>query len=160
MGAGLTLRVDSVPAVDVPPGGSARVVLPIAVGATPGVAKIRIVAKGGPWTDDVTREVRIVPSGFPVSVPLGGVLERLVEHEVSIPQGVVEGSVTTEGAVYPTPLASLTEAVAALLREPGGCFEQTSSSNYPNVMALQYMKSHSGVDPALVKRAAELHESR
>src|SRR5205085_10940321 len=47
-------------------------------------------------------------------------------------------------------------AVAALLQEPGGCFEQTSSSNYPNVMALQYLKGHSGVDPALVRRASEL----
>src|SRR6266478_2987836 len=28
----------------------------------------------------------------------------------------------------------------SLLRMPGGCFEQTSSSTYPNVLALDYMK--------------------
>src|SRR5262249_55523351 len=37
-----------------------------------------------------------------------------------------------------------------------GCFEQTSSSNYPNVMVLQYLSSHPGADPKIAKRASEL----
>ncbi len=73
-----------------------------------------------------------------------------------MPADVVEGSLVAEAAVYPTPLASLTAALEALLREPCGCFEQTSSSNYPNVMALQYLKSHAGVAPELVARAQAL----
>jgi len=32
------------------------------------------------------------------------------------------------------------EGMDAILRMPGGCFEQTSSSTYPNVLALDYMK--------------------
>ena len=43
-----------------------------------------------------------------------------------------------------------------MLREPCGCFEQTSSSAYPNVMILRYLLSHTGVNPGLVKRAQAL----
>ena len=47
-------------------------------------------------------------------------------------------------------MANLTDAVAALLREPCGCFEQTSSSNYPLAMAQQYFMGHQGVDPRIL----------
>ena len=57
---------------------------------------------------------------------------------------------TTEVAVYPTPLANLTKALERLIRDPHGCFEQTSSSTYPLVMAQQYFMSHTGVDPKLI----------
>jgi uncharacterized protein YfaS (alpha-2-macroglobulin family) len=115
-----------------------------------------VKAGAAAFTDDVSRRVRVVPAGFPLQRDFGGVLERIVEHSFSIPADVAPGSVVTEAVVYPSPLSSLTQALAALLREPNGCFEQTSSSNYPNVMALQYLKTHAGVDPALVRRATDL----
>jgi alpha-2-macroglobulin-like protein len=155
---GLSLRAGSkseMP-VDLPARSSARVVVSLDVGTTPGQATIHLIAEAGAWKDDVVREIRVVPAGFPVAQEFGGVLERTVEHELDIPADVAPGSVETQATVFPTPLASLTEALAALLQEPCGCFEQTSSSNYPNVMALRYLQTHRGVDPALVKRAADL----
>ncbi|MBL9088492.1 MAG: A-macroglobulin complement component, partial [Planctomycetia bacterium] len=136
--------------------GSSRVVLPLEVGRAAANVTVRLSAVADVATDDVARPVRVVPAGFPVERAFGGVLERVVEHRVTVPSDVVEGSLVTEAAVYPTPLASLTAALEALLREPCGCFEQTSSSNYPNVMALQYLKSHAGVAPELVARAQAL----
>ena len=62
---------------------------------------------------------------------------------------------TARAVVYPTPLANLTEALARLIREPYGCFEQTSSTTYPLVMSQQYFMSHTGVDPDLVQRAGD-----
>jgi len=44
--------------------------------------------------------------------------------------------------LYPGPLSQVIEGMDAILRMPGGCFEQTSSSTYPNVLALDYMKRH------------------
>ena len=136
--------------------GSSRVVLPLEVGRAAANVTVRLSAVADVATDDVARPVRVVPAGFPVERAFGGVLERIVEHRITVPSDVVEGSLVTEAAVYPTPLASLTAALEALLREPCGCFEQTSSSNYPNVMALQYLKSHAGVAPELVARAQAL----
>jgi hypothetical protein len=68
---------------------------------------------------------------------------------------VVGGSLRTSIAVYPTPLANMTEALARLIRDPNGCFEQTSSTTYPLTMAQQYFVSHTGVDPKLVAAAQE-----
>jgi alpha-2-macroglobulin-like protein len=39
-----------------------------------------------------------------------------------------------------------------MIREPGGCFEQTSSTNYPNIMILSYLQSHDAADPSLVAK--------
>jgi len=40
-----------------------------------------------------------------------------------------------------------------MLREPGGCFEQSSSSNYPNVLILSYLKETDQALPEVEKRA-------
>ena len=69
-------------------------------------------------------------------------------HEIRIPGNIVPGSLTASVAVYPTPLASMTAAMERLIQEPYGCFEQTSSTTYPLVMAQQYFTTHTGVDPA------------
>jgi hypothetical protein len=53
-------------------------------------------------------------------------------------------------------VASLTQALEALIREPYGCFEQTSATVYPNIMAQQYFKTHSGVSPKLVEKSYKL----
>ena len=42
--------------------------------------------------------------------------------------------------VYPSTLADLQKGLEGMLREPGGCFEQTSTSNYPNLLILDYLK--------------------
>ena len=47
-----------------------------------------------------------------------------------------------------------------MLREPAGCFEQTSSTNYPNIMIMQYLKQHDVADAALVQRSAKLLDTR
>src|SRR5580765_8083374 len=46
----------------------------------------------------------------------------------------------------------MTQGMAGMIREPGGCFEQTSSTNYPNIMILGYLNSNAGADPALVAK--------
>lgn len=50
-------------------------------------------------------------------------------------------------------VASLTSAAQALVREPYGCFEQTSAAVYPNVMAQQYFKTHPGASPKLMEKS-------
>ena len=39
------------------------------------------------------------------------------------------------------------------MREPYGCFEQTSAAVYPNVMAQQYFKTHPGASPKLMEKS-------
>ena len=41
------------------------------------------------------------------------------------------------------------EAVQALIQDPNGCFEQTSSTTYPMVMALQFLEAQATHDPQI-----------
>jgi hypothetical protein len=58
--------------------------------------------------------------------------------------------------VYPTSLADLLKGLDGLLREPGGCFEQSSSANYPNTLILDYLNRTNQTDPEAAKRAKDL----
>jgi uncharacterized protein YfaS (alpha-2-macroglobulin family) len=138
--------------------GRARTVFPLVVGAGNGVVSVRCQAQAGDsgFSDDVIRTIRVVPAGFPRELHLGGRLGEKTTHTIEIPEGLLAGSLETDAIVYPSPLASLEQAVAALLQEPCGCFEQTSSSNYPNVMVLQYLATHPGASPEICERARQL----
>ena len=136
----------------------ARQMFNIKVGSVRGKVDFTVHAKANPYEDKVTRSFVVKPSGFPIENAFGGMLgaDASVSHVVVIPAGVVPNSITSNIAVYPTPLANMTEALQRLIQEPYGCFEQTSSTTYPLVMAQQYFQSHTGVDPALVARSAEM----
>lgn len=130
----------------------------IHVGDYVGTASLAIDAKAGDYIDRVTRSLQVAPLGFPhedgagALLPAGGVFAS----QIRIPADVVPGSVAATATAYPTPLATMTSAMERLIREPNGCFEQTSSTTYPLVMAQQYFKSHQGVDPSLIQRSATI----
>ncbi len=132
----------------------------IKISNQPGNAQLVLAANAGGYSDQVTRNIVVKPLGFPIETGFGGLIEPggTVTHELSIPESLVEGSVNTRIVLYPTPMASMNEALARLIREPHGCFEQTSSSTYPLVMAQQYFMSHQGVDPTLIERSAQMLE--
>jgi uncharacterized protein YfaS (alpha-2-macroglobulin family) len=123
-----------------------------------GKANLVIEGRAGAFADKVTKPLDVQPLGFPVEVSEGGMLaaNHTETFTVEIPQELVPGSLQTDVAIYPTPLANMTQALERLMREPHGCFEQTSSSNYPLVMAQQYFTTHTGVDPATIQRSQEL----
>ncbi|HJZ97221.1 MAG TPA: hypothetical protein VKE70_12000, partial [Candidatus Solibacter sp.] len=55
--------------------------------------------------------------------------------------------------LYPGPLSQVIEGMDAILRMPFGCFEQTSSATYPNVLALDYMKRTKKLTPEVHAKA-------
>ena len=137
-----------------------RKLVRIDIGKQPGNAQLILNANVAGYNDRVTRNIVVKPLGFPVESGFGGLIAdgSATTHELTIPPSLVPGSLSTRIVVYPTPLASMTEALERLIREPCGCFEQTSSSTYPLVMAQQYFMSHQGVDPSLIERSAGMLE--
>ncbi len=123
-----------------------------------GTFPVTVAADSGPFSDTVTRSITVHPAGFPVTINAGGLLSSAsaFSTDITIPANVAASSTTAMAKVYPSPLASMEEALSALLREPHGCFEQTSSTNYPLVMAQQYFDTHTGVDPAKIAKARGL----
>jgi len=134
-----------------------RALYELAIGKTYGDLAFNIEARAGGMFDENRRSMRVVPRGFPIDSGSGGMLQPggEVEDNITIPDSIVPGSLQASVTVYPTPLANLTEALEALIRDPYGCFEQTSSTTFPLVMAQQYFLSHQGVDPELIATARE-----
>ncbi len=134
-----------------------RWIQPIDVGFGNGQKDFVLNAKAGLYEDKVSRTLSVKPKGFPIESAFGGIIEpgKPVVQTITIPEGVVSQSMISNTAVYPTPLANLTEALQRMIQDPNGCFEQTSSTSYPLTMAQQYFLSHAGVDPKLVETARE-----
>ncbi len=152
------ISIGAIAPFSIPADGRVRRMVRLSVGDLAGDTSFVIAATAGPYSDTVTRPLRVVTRGFPVEIGEGGMLEpdSSQRFTMTIPKTRVPGSMRSALAVYPTPLANLTEALQRLIREPSGCFEQTSSTTYPLVMAQQYFLSHQGVDPKLVEKSRAL----
>ncbi|HLL55563.1 MAG TPA: MG2 domain-containing protein, partial [Myxococcaceae bacterium] len=151
------LQISDVPGMELQAAQRARRMLELRIGQRAQSIDVQLAAKAGDFADTVTRKLVVKPSGFPMQLAYGGLLgpSRPAVHTVTLPAQIAKGSLRAQVAVYPTPLANMTESLAALIQQPGGCFEQTSSTTYPMTMAQQYFLSHTGVDPKLVASARE-----
>ncbi len=127
-------------------------------GVVTGDAKITLRGKSDAWTDAVSRSLKIAANGFPVENSVSGLLEKYAEHDVELPASWVPGTLKLHVGVYPSTMSDLQKGLEAMLREPGGCFEQTSSSNYPNIMILSYLKEAKLSQPELEKHAKAMLE--
>ena len=108
--------------------------------------------KGG-RADIVVREIEVVPNGREQNMVFNGRLEGPVRHELNFPAASIAEAGKIFVRLYPGPLSQVIEGMDSLLRMPGGCFEQTSSSTYPNVLALDYMKRTRKLTPEVHAKA-------
>jgi hypothetical protein len=126
---------------------------PLDVVATDGSADVSIKLTGRGLSDEVKRTIRVVPRGFPIEVAASGTARRNepARHSFEL-AGALPGTIHASVTMFPSPVAAMTQGMAGMIREPGGCFEQTSSTNYPNIMILGYLSSSDAADPALVQK--------
>ena len=103
--------------------------------------------------DIVVREIEVIPNGREQSVVFNGRLENAVRHNVDFPSYSIADASKIFVRLYPGPLSQVIEGMDSILRMPGGCFEQTSSSTYPNVLALDYMKRTGKLTPEVHAKA-------
>lgn len=103
--------------------------------------------------DVVVREIEVVPNGREQTSVFNGQLESAIAHDIAFPPGSIEGASAILVRLYPGPMSQIMEGMDAILRMPGGCFEQTSSSTYPNVLALDYMKRTKKLTPEIHAKA-------
>ncbi|MGA2856242.1 MAG: MG2 domain-containing protein [Candidatus Sulfotelmatobacter sp.] len=103
--------------------------------------------------DIVVREIEVIPNGREQSLVFNGRLENEVQHELNFPADSIPDASKIFVRLYPGPLSQVIEGMDSLLRMPYGCFEQTSSSTYPNVLALDYMKRTHKLTPEVHAKA-------
>jgi uncharacterized protein YfaS (alpha-2-macroglobulin family) len=120
-----------------------------------GKFKLTLTARmaGTNRADIVVREIEVVPNGRERNAVFNGRLESTVRHDVTFPPTAIPDAGKIFVRLYPGPLSQVIEGMDSILRMPGGCFEQTSSSTYPNVLALDYMKRTKKLTPEVHAKA-------
>jgi hypothetical protein len=103
--------------------------------------------------DIVVREIEVIPNGREQNAVFNGRLENTVQHELDFPADSIPEASKIFVRLYPGPMSQVVEGMDAILRMPNGCFEQTSSSTYPNVLALDYMKRTKKLTPEVRAKA-------
>lgn len=138
--------------------GKGRKVYSLRSNVRDGRAAVRVDGSSEPMAprDFIEREIKVVPDGFPVVGAYSDLLEGTSSRTVQLPKDLIPGSLKVSLNLYPTTLADLQSGLENLLREPNGCFEQTSTTNYPNTLILDYLETSDQANPQASKRAREL----
>ena len=108
-------------------------------------------------SDAIQKEVRVYPDGKPIRFTHS---DRLtpgtpVRQTVTIPAEAIPGTQNLLVKIYPGILSQVVEGLDSILRMPYGCFEQTSSTTYPNVLVLDYLKTTNQAAPEAQMKAEE-----
>ncbi len=128
---------------------------PLTVTGQHGKSVVRFAADAGGLKDEFKREVNVVPLGFPQSISKSGQLAR--KESLSFDLGeALDGTKEAKLTVYTSPTSTLLTGLDGMIRQPYGCFEQTSSSNYPNIMVMDYLRTNNVADPELVSRISDV----
>ncbi len=110
-------------------------------------------AQGNTHEKVIKTKLKVVASTFPRAAYLSSRnLNTNYQFEID---NLVTGSVETEFRILPNGLDEITAGIEGILREPYGCFEQVSSSNYPNILALQLLQNREELDPEIKKKAED-----
>lgn len=106
--------------------------------------------------DKMKTTIKVRSRGFPVRrVISNDALEAQYDLNFMNP---IEGSVEVRAKIIPNTLDQVLNGLDQMLRMPSGCFEQTSSTNYPNILALQYMKETNTLNPSIAQNCKQFLE--
>ncbi len=137
--------------VSLQPDSSIQLLIPLETGtATSGIIRFSVT---GPSSKEVlSLPVAATDNGFPVKMVFSGNQDK--QHQFTI-ANMVPGTLRTNLRLFKSLEGQLVNGIESMLREPHGCFEQTSSSTYPNIYILKYLKEHGKSNPEIEKTALE-----
>ncbi len=119
---------------------------------------VQFVGQNG-TQDRFEQEVEVFSKGFPAAIALSGESQdKTYSFEITNP---VMGTSKATFTAFPSVLDDLLAGIESILREPYGCFEQTSSSTYPNLLVMDYLSIQKDLNEkqqAALKKATALTE--
>lgn len=113
----------------------------------------RLAGQAAQAGDAVARNLTVLPNGEEHLVVVNERLEGSATKEVLIPSEAIPDASKIFVKFYPGALSQMVEGLDSILQMPGGCFEQTSSSTYPNVLVLDYLKASKKLTPEIQAKA-------
>jgi hypothetical protein len=145
----------------VEPGEVQSVLVPVRVTGV-GLRALTVLALGQNMSDAVQRTVLVKPDGKPVEQAEGarfkvsaGPGKDTVTRTFTFPEGAVPDSQQLLIRIQPGFTAQVISGMDSMLQLPGGCFEQTTSSAWPNVLVLRYLRESGQITPEIELRALD-----
>jgi hypothetical protein len=120
-----------------------------------GQRELRVTATGSAMSDAVLRQVEVLPDGMAQHAVVSGQLQPAQTIPMAVPEEAIPGTARITVKVYPGVVSQVLGGLEGLLQQPYGCFEQTSSTTYPNVMVLDYLKTTGQAVPQVQLRAEQ-----
>ncbi len=122
-----------------------------------GMQPFKVTALGSKMSDAILKQVHVYPDGKEIRFTRSDRLaaESPVKQTVTIPADAIPGTQNLVVKIYPGILSQVVEGLDSILRMPYGCFEQTSSTTYPNVLVLDYLKTTNQAAPEAQMKAEE-----
>ena len=100
--------------------------------------------------DKVKREATILSPYFPTEISISGTTSSTYDFSI---EHLVNGSLQADFTIYTDIVGDVMDGIESIIREPYGCFEQVSSSTYPNILVLKYLKETNKSNPEIERRA-------
>jgi uncharacterized protein YfaS (alpha-2-macroglobulin family) len=122
-----------------------------------GRRQLQVTARADQLSDAIRREIEVVPDGRRVEQFASDRLTGDVRQTFTIAADAVPDSSKILVKVYPGVYAQVIDGIDGMLQMPHGCFEQTSSSTYPNLLVLDYLRKTNGNPQALARAEQYLH---
>ncbi|NPV48472.1 MAG: hypothetical protein HPY69_16150 [Armatimonadetes bacterium] len=118
-----------------------------------GDQKLLVHGYGSKMSDAIERVATVEPNGKLIESTVSGRLSGTVEQTLEFPAEAIEGASNILVKIYPGIFSQVVEGLDSILQMPFGCFEQTSSATYPNVLVLDYMKATGQIRPEIQMKA-------
>ena len=128
--------------VNVPAKSTNMVYVPIEI-LKNGNQKLRVESKANGITDIVEKSLNVNYKGLnKTTVESVGSIEKDFTQDIIFNDNAIEGSKKIKVRLFPTSATEIINGMENILKMPTGCFEQTSSSLYPDILVLKYLKEN------------------
>ncbi|MGE8513995.1 MAG: TonB-dependent receptor plug domain-containing protein [Chryseobacterium culicis] len=106
---------------------------------------IQFTIRSGHFRETMILPFKVEEKGFPHQFSI--INNKTEEIKINIPE-YINGSLFSSYYVFESTALQLFDNLAQLKKEPYGCFEQLSSTVYPNIFILDYLKSSKKINTA------------
>ncbi len=120
-----------------------------------GYHSILVKAYGEAKSDAIKRMIEVVPDGKRYEDIISDRLEGNVVKRITFPGNAVKEANSLMLKLFPGIYSQIVEGLEKLLGVPYGCFEQTSSVTYPNILILNYLRETEQIRPETEMAAEE-----
>jgi uncharacterized protein YfaS (alpha-2-macroglobulin family) len=117
---------------------------------------VKVTAYGSRMSDAIQKEVTVYPNGKQIHFSWSDrIPEEGLNRVVNLPDATIPGTQKFLVKIYPGVVSQVVEGLEGILRMPNGCFEQTTSATYPNVLVLDYLETTGQASPEAQFQAEE-----